>query len=797
MAIIATGSKTIIDLSDGKSLSAYLGSNMPRIQILNVDTGVYSPSWPTTNLVITPVVYANQTQLQLTDTALVITWQRKAGTDAPGALITGETVSNKELTVNVNVLGAIASGLVTYIATLAYTDPDTGLVINALTEISFALVKNGTNAKTAQITGDQVFKYNTVGAVSPSEVTLTTTPINSTFSIWKYKNGSGVWTNYPTGDGNVAVNTTTLVVRPAHTSFVNSVATIGSFTTDDSSVPKDVISIYKVADGAAGATGETGASAPVVFLTNENVTFAGNVSGQVAAITVLANVVAYSGTTKVTPTVGTVTGAVTGMTVTKLAAAANEIPIQIVITDLATLGGAGAQQGVLTVPITTPVVTTLYISWSKVNTGATGTAGANAKDVNIGATAQVFKSIDAGANFTPDTIVLTPALQNVTYSKWQYSINGGTSWVDVVSGTTSGCTIAANVLTVAKGSTLFTASITAVSFKVITNDAAVIDVITLYKVQDGLSAVTAVLSNEAHTLPKTTAGVVTYTGSGTTIRVFEGATELDNDGIGTAVGKWKVVVTTATGITAGAISDSGLTAVVADHSAMGGNTASILYTISGVRASGGAFSLTRLQTFSIALQGSTGIAGVNAVVFSLYAPDGNIFTNRTTPATLQIVGAAYDGQTLITTGATYQWWKYSAGSWGSPIAGQTASTLTVVAADVVGTQSYRCTMTYATKAYTDTITLIDKTDNFQLEIDSSAGDVFKNTQGTTTLTARLWQNGVEIDLTGTTYTYKWYRRDKDGNAIVETPGPTFATGKTVVVDQDDVTIKTVFICEVE
>ena len=32
MAIIATGSKTIIDLSDGKSLSAYLGSNQPRTQ---------------------------------------------------------------------------------------------------------------------------------------------------------------------------------------------------------------------------------------------------------------------------------------------------------------------------------------------------------------------------------------------------------------------------------------------------------------------------------------------------------------------------------------------------------------------------------------------------------------------------------------------------------------------------------------------------------------------------------------------------------------------------------------------
>ena len=45
MAIIATGSKTIIDLSDGKSLSAYLGSNQPRTQINDVNAASYSPDW--------------------------------------------------------------------------------------------------------------------------------------------------------------------------------------------------------------------------------------------------------------------------------------------------------------------------------------------------------------------------------------------------------------------------------------------------------------------------------------------------------------------------------------------------------------------------------------------------------------------------------------------------------------------------------------------------------------------------------------------------------------------------------
>ena len=46
-----------------------------------------------------------------------------------------------------------------------------------------------------------------------------------------------------------------------------------------------------------------------------------------------------------------------------------------------------------------------------------------------------------------------------------------------------------------------------------------------------------------------------------------------------------------------------------------------------------------------------------------------------------------------------------------------------------------------------------------------------------------------------TKTYKWFRRDKDGNPLDS--GAVFATGKVIYVDGDDVTVKTVFVCEVE
>ncbi len=121
--------------------------------------------------------------------------------------------------------------------------------------------------------------------------------------------------------------------------------------------------------------------------------------------------------------------------------------------------------------------------------------------------------------------------------------------------------------------------------------------------------------------------------------------------------------------------------------------------------------------------------------------------------------------------------------------------------------------------------------------------MFKNTVGQTCLICRLWQNGAEVDpLKSTTYsatapsspatgdfyyqiqssgaatklmrysgsawadvtnnatykhekTYTWYRRDKDGNPMDS--GNAFATGKVIYVDGDDVTVKTVFVCEVE
>ena len=249
---------------------------------------------------------------------------------------------------------------------------------------------------------------------------------------------------------------------------------------------------------------------------------------------------------------------------------------------------------------------------------------------------------------------------------------------------------------------------------------------------------------------------------------------------------------------------------------------------------------------------NTGATGAAVYVLTVYAPGGTVFTNGQANDSdeLTLKAQYFYGSTDYTanTKAQFLWEKYESGSWVTVQAeatGNNGNTYTVHAVDVVGSATYRCRSRYNNgSVYNyDTITIIDKTDNYQADIDSTAGDVFKNTVGQTCLICRLWQNGAEVDpLKSTTYsttapsspsagdfyyqiqnsgaatklmrysgsawvdvtadttnghekTYKWYRRDKDGNPMDS--GAAFATGKVIYVDGDDVTVKTVFVCEVE
>ena len=115
MAIIATGQISIVDLSDGKSLSCYITSNLPKVQVSDPNPGGgLNPDWTASpSLVLTPVVFANQTALPLGSAGLSVTWKRKEGAGTEAVLASGETASGGVLTIVQNKLVGVPSGLLT------------------------------------------------------------------------------------------------------------------------------------------------------------------------------------------------------------------------------------------------------------------------------------------------------------------------------------------------------------------------------------------------------------------------------------------------------------------------------------------------------------------------------------------------------------------------------------------------------------------------------------------------------------------------------------------------------------
>ena len=139
---------------------------------------------------------------------------------------------------------------------------------------------------------------------------------------------------------------------------------------------------------------------------------------------------------------------------------------------------------------------------------------------------------------------------------------------------------------------------------------------------DGAPAISAILGNETHIFPAAFDGTISapsYAGSGTTIRVYEGAQELVYTGSGTSIlasepGTWKLWVFEQGGfnnISIGTFNDSGDYATVGDHSgvAAGVDTSRITYNIYGRNSLGTQFNITKTQTFS---KSKTGAGGTNA-----------------------------------------------------------------------------------------------------------------------------------------------------------------------------------------
>lgn len=459
----------------------------------------------------------------------------------------------------------------------------------------------------------------------------------------------------------------------------------------------------------------------------------------------------------------------------------------------------------------------------------------NARLAYVTADTYVFKYNTSSTLVGASQATLTAQVQGVSISKWQYK-NSADVWADYPT-TTDNTSITGGTLVVKPSHAVFVDNVAQI--RLVTDDADVYDTVTITKIYDGAKGDTGaagdkgdtgtgglsvILGNESQTIACTNGGLVQ---SAVDVTIpFVGYIGITQTACTCAVGTLPSGVTTKSNTAATASAVGSVVLTFAANGTLGGasvmnGTIDLTFTISGK-------SVVKKFGWSKSVKGNT---GANAIVFSVYAPNGTVVQNQS--GTLTLATAAYNGSTEITSGAAYQWAKYVSGNW-QDISGATSSTYTVSGADIVNIQSYRCTMTYNSKAYVDVITVEDKSDPYVSEMLSIGGFTVKNNLGGVVpyVIVRTNQQEVDalkgaisetapsspasgafwykIDHTAKTVTlmkyngsawaaatetqeltYTWYKQDKDGNAAAFDK-----TGKVIYLSADEIDSLATLQCDV-
>ena len=459
----------------------------------------------------------------------------------------------------------------------------------------------------------------------------------------------------------------------------------------------------------------------------------------------------------------------------------------------------------------------------------------NARLAYVTADTYVFKYNTSSTLVGATQATLTAQVQGVSISKWQYK-NSADVWADYPT-TTDNTSITGGTLVVKPSHAVFVDNVAQI--RLVTDDADVYDTVTITKIYDGAKGDTGatgdkgdtgtgglsvILGNESQTIACTNGGLVQ---SAVDVTIpFTGYIGITQTACTCAVGTLPSGVTTKSNTAATASAAGSVVLTFAANGTLGGasvmnGTIDLTFTISGK-------SVVKKFGWSKSVKGNT---GANAIVFSVYAPNGTVVQNQS--GTLTLATAAYNGSTEITSGAAYQWAKYVSGSW-QDISGAASATYTVSGADIVNIQSYRCTMTYNSKAYVDVITVEDKSDPYVSEMLSIGGFTVKNNLGGVVPYVIVRTNQQEVDAlkgaisetapsspasgafwykidhtaktvtlmkySGSAWaaatetqelTYTWYKQDKDGNAAAFDK-----TGKVIYLSADEIDSLATLQCDV-
>ena len=230
-----------------------------------------------------------------------------------------------------------------------------------------------------------------------------------------------------------------------------------------------------------GADGKKGEDAYTIFLENENISFATDKNrNPLSEQAYTSGITIMKGAKPVTDfTIGDI-AKTQGIAVAK-----TDTAIAISVVNGNPLPN---DSGEIEIPITVGgTVFKKILTWTcakKGDQGDKGQKGDNAKNLTITPSSQYFKSTDGGKTFAPNTITIKPTIQGeISFGKWQYSIDGGVSFADVVSGQ-KGLTVSNNVLAVSKDSSLYSDAVTMVTFRAVANDSSFYDTCSIAKIYD-------------------------------------------------------------------------------------------------------------------------------------------------------------------------------------------------------------------------------------------------------------------------------------------------------------------------
>lgn len=264
--------------------------------------------------------------------------------------------------------------------------------------------------------------------------------------------------------------------------------------------------------------------------------------------------------------------------------------------------------------------------------------GTDAKLAYLTTSSYVF-TIGADGSVSPSSIALSAVGQNVAGSP-TFSIGSGTA---TLTGTGNARTLTATNLTTDQARIDITWD-------------GLTDSVTVTKVRTGTDGISVVMGNEAHVMPAGSDGTVSsYAGSGTTVMVYEGETALTASAtaVTSAFRIDTITQAPASAIAVGAVSYSGTTATIAQHSGMavGQDTVSLVIPITVYRANGTSVTIKKVQTLSKSKTGATGATGATGISGLNFSEAKSLFldpTFQTGPNSIALYNNSGGGAVTIT-----------------------------------------------------------------------------------------------------------------------------------------------------